>query len=73
MLIRLNHQKLEKNKRGSAFQFLFPVHYPLGTFQYFVQLPTYPVLFIYILGGTVNRNNQPIQATFNGFPCCFIC
>jgi len=60
------HQELEHDKRFFTFQFFFPFHNIPRAFNDLIQLPSYAVLLVYILGGTVDRNDQPVEPAFNG-------
>ncbi len=72
VLVWFYHQKLKENKRRFAFQFFFPLHNIFGALQYFFKITTNPVLLVNILRGTINRNDQPVQATLYRFFSHFI-
>src|SRR5436190_4619109 len=72
MLIRFYNEKLEYYKWCSTFQLLLPLHNITGALEHFVQPSTNTVLLVHVLRGSVNRNDQTIQATFNGTSCIVI-
>src|ERR1019366_1216332 len=54
------YQKLEKYKWRFAFKFFLPFYNILCTLYHLIKIASNPVLLIYFLCGSINRNNKPV-------------
>lgn len=66
VFVGAHHQKLKNDVWRAAFQASFPLHHTPGTCQHVFQLAADAVLFVGVLGSTVDGNNKPVQAGLHG-------
>ena len=63
-----DYEELKKDKRGLAFQLFFPSDDIACAFQYFFQPAPHPVLFINVLGGAVDGDDEAVQSALHRSP-----
>ena len=67
VFVGAHHQELKNNGWGGGLEFFPSLNKVFSSFDHLRKVSFFTVLFVHVLGGSIDGNDTTIEATLNGF------